>query len=170
MPGLRFGPDITDDAATLQNSEREARITMRNSRSERARNAARNRLRAIDEATKQIFGNKRTRNTLARYSVARQGYEAGGGRSRIGGRRGQTGLVQSPLGAETQIPRRGGRYRARPAIPERDKASFRAATRRARPGQVREILQQVIRQQQAQTRAANRRRSRAGAAGRARRG
>ena len=169
MPGLRFGPDITDDAARLQDLSAEARRTLRTSRSERARNAARNRIRAIDETTTRIFGNAKTRNRLARYSTARQGYEAGNRRSRIGGRTAQTGLAQTPLGNQTQIPVRG-RYRARPPIPTGDRELARAAARKARPGDAGRILQQVIRQQQAQTRAANRRRSRAGAAGRTRRG
>lgn len=169
MPGLRFGPDITDDAAFLQEESAKARRTLRTSRSERAKNAARNRIRAIDETTKRIFGNAKTRNRLAKYSLGRQGYAPG---RATGTRRGtsQTGLAQTPLGTASQIPRRGGRYRARPAVSAADRDAYRGATRRARPGQARETLQRVIREQQAATRAANRRRSRAGAAGRARRG
>jgi hypothetical protein len=176
MPGLRFGPDITDDAARLQDLETEARRIINNSRSQRAVNAARNRIRAIDQTTKDIFGNKRNRNKLAKYSTARQGYVEGGRRSRnASGRRSAAGTTVSPVGFGEQIParRRGesaARFRQRPTIPEKDRAAFRAASRKARPGQAGQILQNVIRQQQAQTRAANRSRSRAEAARRTRRG
>jgi hypothetical protein len=177
MPGLRFGPDITDDAARLQDlAAEQERIIKRPGASARAVNAARNRLKAIDQTTKQIFGSKTNRNSLAKYSTARQGYLPGGGRSRnASGRRGAAGTTVSPVGLATQIParRRGesaARFRQRPSIPEKDRGKFRAASRRARPGQAAQILQNVIREQQAQTRAANRRRARTTAATRTRRG
>ena len=144
MPGLRYGPDITDDAASLMKEERALRARLKRAQDPRVQQGIRNKLAAIDSVTSDIFGSRSNRNKLAAYSIESQGYAPT--RARGGGRQ----LRRTPTGRATMIPRKTG-YRARPAIPEEDRDSFRSATRKARPGQIGEALKAAQRAQKRKT-------------------
>lgn len=149
MPGLRYGPDITDDAASLMKEERALRARLKTAQSPRTQQTVKNRLKAIDTVTSQIFGGRKNRNQLANYSLEKQGYAPKGGRG--GGRQ----LRRTPTGKATMIPRKSG-YKARPAIPEGDRSAYKSATRKARPGQISEALKAAQRAQKAKTAAQRR--------------
>lgn len=144
MPGLRYGPDITDDAASLMKEERALRARLKSARNPRVQQGIKNKLAAIDRVTSDIFGGRKNRNNLAAYSLEKQGYAPKGGRG--GGR----GLRRTPTGKATMIPRKTG-YKARPAIPDSDRAAYKSATRKARPGQVAEALKAAQKAQKAKT-------------------
>lgn len=146
MPGLRYGPDITDDAALLMNEERKLRARLRATQSPKTRTNVQNRLKAIESVTKDIFGSRTSRNKLAAYSLEKMGYTTG---PRGGGRK----LRRSPVGRSTEIPRRSG-FRARPAIAEGDRDSYRSATKKARGGQVADALKAAQNQSRAKTKQA----------------
>lgn len=138
MPGLRYGPDITDDAALLMGEERKLRARLRNAQSPQTRTTVQNRLKAIDSVTKDIFGNRTNRNRLANYSIEKAGYVQGGPRG--GGRR----IRRTPIGRALEIPRRSG-FRARPAIEEGDRDAYRSASRRGQGKSVADALRQAQR-------------------------
>lgn len=133
MPGLRYGPDITDDAAMLVGEERKLRARLKSAQNPSAQTAVRNRLKAIDSVTKDIFGTRTSRNRLSQYSVAQQGYAPTGRRG--GGR----GIRRSPAGRADQVPNRSG-YKARPAIAESDRGIYASSKKRAKSGQVSDAL------------------------------
>lgn len=144
MPGLRYGPDITDDAASLMKEERSLRARLKTAQSPRTQQTVKNRLKAIDTVTSEIFGGRKNRNQLANYSLEKQGYAPRG--SRGGGRQ----LRRTPTGKATMIPRKSG-YKARPSIPEADRGAYRSATKKARPGQVADALKAAQKARKATT-------------------
>lgn len=144
MPGLRYGPDITDDAASLMSQERALRARLKNAQNPSVQQSVKNKLAAIDKVTSDIFGGRKNRNKLAAYSLDRQGYAPKGGRG--GGR----SLRRTPTGKATEIPRKTG-YKARPAIPEADRAAYKSATRKAKTGQIAEALRTAQKAQKAKT-------------------
>lgn len=149
MPGLRYGPDITDDAASLMKAEKNLRARLRTAQNPKNKTAIQNKLKAIDDVTKRVFGTRTNRNRLSQYSLERQGYAPTGRRG--GGR----GLRRTPLGKSSEIPRRTG-FRAREAIPENDRDAYRAAKKAARGVNISEAIKAAQKQSKARTDKANR--------------
>lgn len=161
MPGLRYGPDITDDAAAAMDLEKELRRKLKGLQGAR-RTAVQNKLKAIEEYTARVFGDKNTRNRLAKSSLARQGYASEADVRSIGARMykkrkgpGTLGLAETPEGRQG-IGRKQG-YKARPAIDAADKEAYDRATRagkQAGRGSQGGILAEVRKQRKKQTDAA----------------
>lgn len=162
MPGLRYGPDITDDAAAAMDVEKELRRQLRTGLKGARRTKVNNELKAIEEYTARVFGSKEARNRLAKSSLARQGYASEEDVRSLGARMykkrtgpGALGLAETPEGREG-IGRKKG-YKARPAIDAADKADYDRATRagkQAGRGSQRGILAEVRKQRKKQTDAA----------------
>lgn len=86
MPGLRYGPDITDDAEIMRRSisdlgKRLKSIQGRGGSGE----ATRRRIEELKRAARARFGNLKNMNEAARYSLRRQGYQQGAPRKTVGG-------------------------------------------------------------------------------------
>jgi len=167
MPGLRYGPDITDDAAAAMDFEKEIRRQLRGLKTGPRRTMLNNKLKAIEEYTSRVFGDKQTRNRLAKSSLSRQGYASEEEVRAVGGslyrkRRGPgiLGLAESPEGRQDIGRRRG--YKARPAMDEADRADYARATargRRAGRGSQGSILAEIRKQRKKQTDAASKARA-----------
>lgn len=104
MPGLRYGPDITDDAEILRKNinrlKREKKLKG---------SLSRDKTRELNRYMRNVkagFGNQKILNEFARYSRARQGYD--------------------PSGRTRTIA--GVRFRGRPGLPKGLEARRQAAT------------------------------------------
>lgn len=170
MPRVRYGPDITDDAASLELDEDRLRKQLRRlTRGTPAYNRVLEQLNANRLATQIVFGNRENRRTMARESVRRQGYlsdaevrELGVARSRqLRGRRAgdQFNLARTPGRRSQAIPGKKG-YKARPQTENPE--LFRSATRKARSAEARKYLSQ-LREQPSTRRAAAKKATKAAA-------
>ena len=151
MPRVRYGPDITDDAASLELDEDRLRKQLRRlTRGTPAFERVQAELNANRRVTQLVFGNRENRRTMARESLRRQGYlsdeavkELGVARARqLRGRRAgdQLNLARTPGRRSQAIPGKKG-YKARPATENPD--LFRSATKKARSAEARKILSQL---------------------------
>ena len=125
MPGLRYGPDITDDAASLMISENKMKARLRAAQNPRAQQTIKARLARLNQTTQDVFGSRENRNRLAQYSLGNTGYARG---NRTSGTR---KALRSPLGGPAQKPGKTG-FRARPGIKRADGSLYRQATARAK--------------------------------------
>lgn len=108
MPGLRYGPDITDDAEIMRRSIRDLQGRLRSlRRAGRSGATTQRRINELKTAAAARFGNLRNMNEAARYSLRRQGYQQGAPRKTVG----------------------GVRLRARPALPADLQARLRQGRR-----------------------------------------
>jgi hypothetical protein len=80
MPGLRYGPDITDDAEVIRKQldplKKKATLARKGQASLTTRDK-----RRLQELKRQItagFGDEKTMRKFAKYSLGRQGYDASG--------------------------------------------------------------------------------------------
>jgi hypothetical protein len=174
MPGVRYGPDITDDAADALDKLTQLRKRLKNIKDPKARRAVQNRIDAINQYVNDTFGGRQGAQKMARYSLKRQGYasdeylksvKASKYRKRKGP--GQLGLAETPEGTQGIGRKRG--YRGREAVDEADRDLYKSATRagkKAGRGSQGRKLEQVRKERKRKTDAASKARARkkAGAA------
>lgn len=124
MPGLRYGPDITDDAASLMISENKMKSRLRSAQNPKTQQTIKARLARLNDTTVAVFGSRENRNRLAQYSLGETGYARG---NRTSGTR---KALRSPMGGPAQKPGKTG-FRARPGIKRADGSLYKQATKRA---------------------------------------
>ncbi len=138
MPGLRYGPDITDDAEVLRKEyERLRKLRGQGRMTDRAQS----RFREVQDSIRAGFGDVATMNKLAKYSLARQGYDDSGRTRTVAGvtLRGRPALPAGVLSQRRQRARlsrnRLGTMAARDIRNAGKKAAKKAskAAKKARP-------------------------------------
>jgi len=137
MPGVRYGPDITDDAADALEKLTTLRKQLRAATNPKRRTMLQNKIKALDNYVNDVFGGRRGAQRMARYSLAKQGYASDEYLRRVKASKfqkrkgpGQLGLAESPEGKQG-IGRKKG-YRGREAIDEADRDLYKSATRAGR--------------------------------------
>lgn len=151
MPRLRYGPDVTDDAASLLTDLDRIDKKLKQTQSAAARARLVKQRDLINRGIKEVFGSRQNARTLAKESLARQGYADPADVKALGGKRfkklkgkGQLNLAATPGRNREAIPRKKG-YQARPetANPELYKSAQKKAA------QAQSILRQVRSQETA---------------------
>ncbi len=145
MPRVRYGPDITDDAASLiMDADRIAKkLKQANTPAARARLISQRDL--INKGIKDVFGSRANARKLAKESLRRQGYATAEQIRAAGAKKfkpvkgsGQLGLAATPGRGNQAIGRKKG-YGARPESNYPD--LYKTATKKAKAAKA--ILRQV---------------------------
>lgn len=151
MPRLRYGPDVTDDAASLLTDLDRIEKKLKKPQSNAARARLLKQKKLIGDGIKQVFGNRANARKLAAESLKRQGYATPADIRAVGGSRykklkgkGPLNLPGTPGRGSQQIGRKKG-FQARPesAHPE----LYKSAQKKAKAA--RNILRQVKAQETA---------------------
>jgi len=153
MPRLRYGPDITDDAASLLTDLDRIDKKLKSTQSAAARARLIKQRDLIGKGIKDVYGSRGNARKLAKESLARQGYASAEDVKALGGKRykklterrgGNVNLASTPGRGREAIPRKQG-YQARPetAHPE----LYASATKKAKTAQ--SILRQIRSQETA---------------------
>lgn len=153
MPGLRYGPDITDDAEIIRKSFDPLKKAEARARKGNGPKLTTRENRRLTELRRQItagFGNEKTMRQFSKYSLAKQGYDESGKTKNIAGmklrarpplakgmRRGRTsggGLTRAellrPKGYKTS-----GRKRAIANAGQRAQSARKKAAKKAKAAQ-----------------------------------
>lgn len=125
MPGLRYGPDITDDAEVLRKDyERLRKLRGQGRMTDRAKS----RMKEVQDAIRAGFGDVATMKKLAKYSTAQQGYDQSGRTRSLAG----VNLRGRPALPPGLLKQRRDRARlARRSLANRSAADIRNAGRQA---------------------------------------
>ena len=83
MPGLRYGPDFTDDAEIVRTQLARLQKLVKTKRGGTKKN--KQELKNLNDVVKKAFGGKKGLNALAKYSVKQMGYDESGQTRRIAG-------------------------------------------------------------------------------------
>ena len=83
MPGLRYGPDFTDDAETMRTSRLKLLKKLKTKRGNTAKNKSE--LKNLNSQIKKAFGGQGGMNKAAKFSRAQQGYDPSGRTKNIAG-------------------------------------------------------------------------------------
>jgi hypothetical protein len=153
MPRLRYGPDVTDDAASLLTDLDRIDKKLKSTQSAAARARLIKQRDLIGKGIKEVYGSRANARKMAAESLARQGYASAEDVKALGGKRykklterrgGNVNLASTPGRGREAIPRKQG-YQARPetAHPE----LYASATKKAETA--RSILRQIRSQETA---------------------
>lgn len=83
MPGLRYGPDFTDDAEIVRVQLQRVTKLLKTKRGKTKKN--RQELKNLNDVIKKAYGGRKGLNALAKYSTKRMGYDPSGKTKKIAG-------------------------------------------------------------------------------------